>query len=96
MKWKLTKQFQKSLKSDNVRVRNGFWEALKVFEKNPNDPILENKPLKRNLVGFWKIDITDTNKYAAIYFLEEEGDEKIANFVQIGKKTILYDEKNAV
>lgn len=94
MKWALTKQFQKSLKKADVIIRNGFWDALKIFEQNPNDPTLDNKPLKRNLSGFWKIDITEDDKNAAIYFLEIEGEDNVAKFIQIGKKKILYHEKN--
>ena len=92
MKYELTGDCRKLLKKLDVRVRNGFWEALKVFEKNPDDPTLDHKELKRNLSGFWKIDITEDDKCAAIYELIQEGDEKIAYFIQVGKKEILCSE----
>lgn len=90
MKWQLSPEFHDLLRNLDVRVKNGFWEALKVFEKNPDDPRLDHKELKRNLAGFWKIDITENDANAAIYERINEEDDVIAYFVQIGKKEILY------
>ena len=92
MKYEISRECTRILKRLDVRVRNGFWKSLKVFEKNPNDPSLDHKELKRNLKGFWKIDITEDDKCAAIYELIKEGDEEIAYFIQVGKKETLYSE----
>jgi hypothetical protein len=97
MKWQLSPEFLHLLKKKvDVRVRNGFWDALEKFEKNPNDPSLDHKQLSRNLAGLWKIDITEDDKNAAIYEKIQEGDEEIAYFIQIGDKKTLYNEKNTL
>ena len=96
MKWQLSPDCYTLLKKLDVRVRNGFWNALKVFERNPNDLTLDHKELKRNLTGFWKIDITEDSKNAAIYELIKEGDDEIAYFIQVGLKKALYNEENKV
>ncbi len=92
MKWQLSPECYKTLKKLDVRVRNSFWQALEIFEKDPNSPTLDHKQLKRNLKAFWKIDITKDDGCAAIYELIEEGNEKIAYFIHIGKKKLLYKE----
>lgn len=95
MKWQLSPEFLYLLKKKiDVRVRNGFWDALKVFERNPNDPRLDHKELNRNLKGLWKIDVTEDDKNAAIYEKIHDRNDDIAYFIQIGKKEILYDEEN--
>jgi mRNA-degrading endonuclease RelE of RelBE toxin-antitoxin system len=90
MKWQLSPECYKTLKKLDVRIQNSFWQALEVFEKNPDDPTLDHKQLKRSLTGFWKIDITVDDSYAAFYELIEEGSEKIAYFIQVGRKETLY------
>lgn len=92
MKWQLSPEFYKLLKKLDVRVKNGFWDSIGVFERNPNDPVLDHKELKRNLRGFWKIDITEDDACVAIYELIKEGDEEIAYFITVGKKETLYSE----
>lgn len=91
MKYQLSPEVYKYLRKLNVRVRNSFWDKLKVFEKNPDDSVLDNHALKRNLLGFRSIDITDDNKYVAIYEAIDDGNDIIAYFIQIGLKKELYN-----
>jgi hypothetical protein len=92
MEWQLSPECYKILKKLNVRAINGFWETLAIFERDPNDLSLDHKQLKRNLAGFWKIDIVTDESCAAIYELLKDGDQDIAYFVQVGKKDLLYSE----
>jgi mRNA-degrading endonuclease RelE of RelBE toxin-antitoxin system len=56
--------FQK-LKKVNVRVRKHFNSQLRAFEKNPNDPHLNNHSLEREYKDCYSINITAD--YRAIY-----------------------------
>lgn len=90
MKYQLSPEFCTIFKKLDVRIRNSFWEAIVVFKKNPDDPSLDHKQLKRELWPFWKIDVTKDDKWAAIYELIEQNGEKTAYFIQIEKKEKLY------
>ncbi len=97
MKYQLAPDLRKKLKrlkKKNKRLFNSFWRRLEIFEKNHKDGILDNHPLKRDLKGFRSIDITEDNKYAAIFEEIKEDDEVIAYFTEFGhKKKELYNKK---
>ncbi|VVB91010.1 Bacterial toxin of type II toxin-antitoxin system, YafQ [uncultured archaeon] len=79
----------KKLKKLNVRTRNRFFERIKIFEKNHQEPILNNHALKRDYEGYRSIDIT--NDYRAIYEEVASGeDEPVAYFIAIGTHKELF------
>lgn len=80
--------FLKTLKKLNVRIRKSFKKQILLFSKNPNDPQLNNHPLKREYQGLRSIDITAD--WRAIYEEKQEGGEETAYFVLIGTHKQLY------
>lgn len=77
------------LKKLDVRIRNRFFERIKIFEKNHEDLILDNHALKRDYEGYRSIDIT--NDYRAVY--EEVAgreDNPVAYFIAIGTHKELF------
>lgn len=80
--------FLKTLKKLDVRIRKSFKEQILLFSKNPNDPQLNNHPLKREYQGLRSIDITAN--WRAIYEEKHEGEEETAYFVLIGTHKQLY------
>ncbi|OGD89445.1 hypothetical protein A3J17_03030 [Candidatus Curtissbacteria bacterium RIFCSPLOWO2_02_FULL_40_11] len=84
----LSPDFLKKLKKLDVRIRNSFKERILVFSKNPEEPILDNHPLKREWKGYRSIDITAD--WRAIYKETQIGDEIVAYFVALGTHDELY------
>ena len=80
--------FFKTLKKLDVRIRKSFKERILLFAKNPNDPQLDNHPLKREYRGLRSIDITAD--FRAIYEEKRDGEEETAYFVLIGTHKQLY------
>lgn len=80
--------FFKTLKRLDVKVRKSFKEQILLFSQNPNDPQLNNHPLKREYQGLRSIDITAD--WRAIYEEKHEGEEETAYFVLIGTYKELY------
>ena len=80
--------FLKTLKKLDVRIRKSFKERILLFAKNPNDPQLDNHPLKREYRGLRSIDITAD--FRAIYEEKRDGEEETAYFVLIGTHKQLY------
>ena len=80
--------FFRILKKLDVRIRKSFKEHILLFSKNPNDPALNNHPLKRGYQGLRSIDITAD--WRAIYEEKHEGGEETAYFVLIGTHKQLY------
>lgn len=78
----------KKLKKVDVRIRKRFKQHLKLFEKNPLDPILNNHPLGSKYSGYRSINIT--TDYRAIYQEKEEDDETVAYFTLFGTHQELY------
>ncbi|MCL5746966.1 MAG: hypothetical protein M1277_01645 [Patescibacteria group bacterium] len=78
----------KKLKKLNVRTRKSFKERIEIFQLNPFDPILDNHPLERELIGYRSIDIT--TDYRAIFEELHEGGERIYYFFLIGTHDELY------
>lgn len=83
--------FIKRLKKVNVRIRKSFKQKILIFSINPQDPQLNNHPLKEQWEGYRSIDIT--NDYRAIYAQKLEAEQTIAYFVALGTHEELYSNK---
>lgn len=83
-----TARFYREYKKANVRVRHRVDKRLGLFKKNPNDPELNNHPLKRNWSGYRSITITAD--WRAIYEEVEEAGEIVAYFAALGTHSQLY------
>lgn len=46
-----TKRFSKQFNKLHTNIRKKFQERMKLFIKNPKDPILRNHELRGNLIG---------------------------------------------
>lgn len=88
MKVALDPGFYKKLKKVDVKIGKSVRGRICLFSKNPQNPQLNNHPLKREYHGFRSIDITAD--YRAIYKEIREGKEVIAYFVAIGTHKDLY------
>ena len=80
--------FVEMLKKINVRILKNFKERIKIFAKDPDNPQLNNHPLKKEWEGYRSIDVT--NEWRAIYTEKAEGEEFIALFVVLGTHKELY------
>lgn len=85
---KYAPSFFDKLKKVDVRVRKRVKERMLIFSKNPNDPQLNNHPLKYEYQGYKSIDITAD--YRALYQEKQEGEETIAYFTLLGTHDQLY------
>jgi len=85
--------FIQSLKKLDVRIRKSFKTQIAIFAKNPQDPQLNNHPLKREYEGYRSIDITAD--YRAIYEEVNAGEEPVAYFVAIGTHPELYEKSKS-
>ncbi len=88
MRAQTSKQLLEKLKKLDVRIRNSFFEKIKIFEENHQDPLLNNHALKREYHGYRSINITAD--YRALYKEITEGDKTIAYFVLLGTHEELY------
>lgn len=95
MKYDRSKEFFEQFKKQDVRVQNGFKRAIKIFEVNPNDGVLDNHPLTHDeYIGCRSIDILRYKKqYVTIFKEETIGGETTAIFIAIGEKDDLYKVK---
>ncbi|PIR46988.1 MAG: hypothetical protein COV07_01480 [Candidatus Vogelbacteria bacterium CG10_big_fil_rev_8_21_14_0_10_45_14] len=66
-------------------LREKIKDRIKLFVKNPFDPILNNHPLKGKLAEYRSINIG--GDYRAIFFEPERG---VAVFVDVGTHSKLY------
>ncbi|MBI4100106.1 type II toxin-antitoxin system mRNA interferase toxin, RelE/StbE family, partial [Candidatus Microgenomates bacterium] len=80
--------FLNKLKKSDVRIRKSFKQKLAVFIKDPQNPQLNNHPLKRNYLGYRSIDIT--SNWRAIFSEKKENGSIVAFFVGIGTHEELY------
>ncbi len=80
--------FYEKLRNVDVRIRKSVKEKILVFSKNPNDPYLNNHPLKRDYKGYRSINITAD--YRALYKELKVGDEMVAYFILLGTHDELY------
>ena len=80
--------FIEKLKKVNVRIRKNFKEQIKIFGQDPNNPQLNNHPLREDWEGYRSIDIN--SKWRAIYTEKSERNDIIAYFVALGTHKELY------
>lgn len=78
----------KTLKKANVKIRKSLEKKIAIFSKNPNDPRLNNHPLRDKYQGHRSIDITAD--YRAIYKEIGANGNSIAYFIALGKHNQLY------
>lgn len=76
------------LKKAKVTVKKSFKTRLAIFSQNPQEPLLNNHPLRKDWAGYRSIDIT--KDYRAVYTEKIEGRETIAYFVALGTHQELY------
>lgn len=88
MKVVFDQNFYKLYKELNVRIQNRVDKQIRIFQKNPLDPQLNNHELKKEYQGFRSIDIT--SDYRAIYEEVSEEEEPVAYFTLIGTHKELY------
>jgi addiction module RelE/StbE family toxin len=88
MRTQASPQLLEKLKKLDVRIRNSFFEKIKIFQKNPKEPVLNNYALKQEYEGYRSIDIT--NDYRALYEELPSGTETIAYFSLLGTHQELY------
>lgn len=80
--------FLKRFKKTNVRIRKKVKENVLLFSQNPNNPSLNNHPLKKEFLGYRSIDIT--NNWRAIYKEAKINKENGTYFVTLGTHKELY------
>ncbi len=85
---KFSPSFLKISKKVDVRIRKSLREKITIFYHNPNNPQLNNYPLKDEYRGCRSIDIT--NDWRAIYKEVRVGKEIVAYFIFLGTHKELY------
>lgn len=88
MKVRFDPDFVEMLKQVNVRIRKEFIKRIKIFGIDPDNPQLNNHPLREEWKGYRSIDIT--SDWRAIYSEKIEGEEIIAYFEALGTHEQLY------
>ena len=88
MKVDYSKDFIGKLKRTDVRIRKSFREKIAIFQKNPNEPSLNNHQLQDPYKELKSIDIT--NDYRAIYEEMTIREVAVAYFVILGTHEQLY------
>ncbi len=85
MKIQYIPKFKKQYKKLPSKLQHQFDERLKLFVRDPTNPILRNHPLKGSYSGYWSINISGDLR--AIYL--KSGDELVI-FALIGTHSQLY------
>lgn len=85
---KYSPSFLKIFKKVDVRIRKSFKQKILLFSKNPNDPQLNNHPLKKEWQGHRSIEINAD--YRAIYEEKSAAEAEVAYFVTLGTHDQLY------
>ncbi len=88
MKIRYTKRFAKQYDKANLKIQTVFKEKVKLFIKNPSNPLLRNHPLKGTLSGYKSINIT--GDWRALYTEGKQDDNIIITFEMIGTHSQLY------
>ena len=78
----------KRLKKLDVKIKKSFKERIKIFEKDPHNPQLNNHALKREYEGYRSIDITAD--WRAIFEVVQDGEESFAYFIALDTHEHLY------
>lgn len=88
MKIQYSPDFYKQYKKAKVRIRKSFDERIKIFQKKPDDLLLNNHKLRKEYQGLKSIDIT--SDWRALFEEVLEGEDPIAYFVALGTHKDLY------
>lgn len=80
--------FLEKLKKVNVRIRKSVKDRILLFSKNPNDPQLNNHPLKKEFLGYQSFDIA--SNWRVVYKETKIGEETVAYFIILGTHKELY------
>lgn len=91
MRVQLAPKLISKIKKLNVRIRNNFKKKIEIFSKDPNNSELNNHKLQREWEGFSSIDVT-SNWRAVYQEIDEEGEDTVAYFVELGTHGDLYEE----
>lgn len=83
-----SKTFDKQLRKSPLKIKKAFRNRLELFLKQPFHPILNNHPLKGNLLGYRSINIT--GDWRALYSERSENRSKVIIFEIIGTHSQLY------
>ena len=90
MTLRFSPEFVAKLKKANIRIRKSFKQRITVFSSNPDEPVLNDHPLRDEWQGYRSIDIT--GDWRAIYTEKLEVEETVAYFVTIGTHQELYQD----
>ena len=90
MTLRFSPEFVAKLKKANIRIRKSFKQRITVFSSNPDEPVLNDHPLRDEWQGYRSIDIT--GDWRAIY-QEFDGGEVIY-FNILGTHSKLYKKTN--
>ena len=85
MKIQYTPKFKKQYKKLPAKLQNQFNERLRLFIKDPTNPVLRTHPLKGSYSGYWSLNISGDLR--ALYL--KKGEELII-FALIGTHSQLY------
>ena len=80
--------FLEKLKKVDVRIRKSVKKRVLLFSKNPNNPQLNNHPLRKDYLGYRSININ--SDYRAVYKEVKLKDGIVAYFVALGTHDELY------
>lgn len=80
-----TPKFKKQYKKLPVKLQHQFDERLRLFVKDPSNPVLRVHPLKGSYSGYWSMNISGDLR--ALYL--KKSDELII-FALIGTHSQLY------
>ena len=72
------------------RIQSRLKDRLKLFKKDPENPVLRNHELKEKWQGYRSIDIT--GDYRAIFKEVGQEEGKFAFFVALGNHKELYQQ----
>ena len=79
------KTFSKRYKKLPPKIQRQFDDRLRLFVKNPSDPLLKLHPLRGRYAGYWSINVT--SDYRALFV--RKSDSAIM-FMLIGTHSQLY------
>ena len=86
MKIKFKKGFAKQFDKSSAKMQNAFYARIKIFQKDPFYPILNNHKLTGKYKGYRSINIS--GNWRAIF--KEFHSDNIAIFYLIGTHSELY------
>jgi len=86
MKILFHKKFDKAYKKLTSKMQHKVDETLEVFQNNPHEKILNNHPLKDDLLGKRALSVTGDVRI----IFEEREEYLIVELLNVGKHTQVY------